>query len=372
MKTIDIAIIGAGMSGLYAAHLLRQQGMHDFVLIEARDVVGGRIASFTMASKPGEAGNPASRPNDTFDLGPAWFWPDFQPQLSRLLDALGLERFAQFEFGDTLVERAASGGAIRVAGIVNSPASMRLVGGMGALIAALHQGLDQTRIMTGQAIRRMRVEDACVELEIGDRAGAGTGWRARHVLLALPPRLAQASIEFIPALPQILARQWQSTATWMAQHAKYLAIYDRPFWREQGLSGEARSTRGPLAEIHDASMPGGSGALFGFLGVPADLRERVPEDVLRAHCRAQLVRLFGEEAAAPRAECFKDWAQDPFTATRADLVGDPRHPEAPAPTAASGSWSGRLTGIGSEWSPHFPGYLAGALEAATIGVLGLA
>lgn len=29
------------------------------------------------------------------------------------------------------------------------------------------------------------------------------------------------------------------------------AIYDRPFWREAGLSGTAQSMVGPLAEIHD-------------------------------------------------------------------------------------------------------------------------
>src|SRR3546814_5242306 len=66
--------------------------------------------------------------------------------------------------------------------------------------------------------------------------------------------------------------QWRETATCMAPHAKYVAIYDAPFWREQGLSGEVRSARGPMGEIHDASMPGGSAALFGFLGVPARTR----------------------------------------------------------------------------------------------------
>ncbi|EDT04545.1 hypothetical protein BamIOP4010DRAFT_1927 [Burkholderia ambifaria IOP40-10] len=61
----------------------------------------------------------------------------------------------------------------------------------------------------------------------------------------------------------------------MAPHAKYIAIYDTPFWRDQGLSGEARSARGPFGEIHDASMPGGCAALFGFFGVPAQVRQNV-------------------------------------------------------------------------------------------------
>jgi len=41
---------------------------------------------------------------------------------------------------------------------------------------------------------------------------------------------------------------------------------------------------------------------------------------------------------------------------------------APAASAVSGRWCGRLTGIASEWSPQFPGYLAGAVEAARLGV----
>jgi monoamine oxidase len=154
----------------------------------------------------------------------------------------------------------------------------------------------------------------------------------------------------------------------MAPHAKYFAIYERPFWREQGLSGEARSACGPLGEIHDASIPGGSAALFGFFGLPASLRQSVTEEVLRSHCRAQLARLFGPEAAHPRAELFKDWSVDPYTATETDVGNAGQHLEAPAMRASTGFWAGRLVGIGSEWSPQFPGYVAGAIEAASLGL----
>ncbi|MDQ0141206.1 FAD-dependent oxidoreductase [Cupriavidus necator] len=184
-------------------------------------------------------------------------------------------------------------------------------------------------------------------------------------MLALPPRLAEATIAFTPALPERLARQWRATPTWMASHAKYAAVYDSPFWREQGLSGEARSAVGPMGEIHDASMPGGSAALFGFFGVPASVRRTVPEDVLRTHCRAQLARLFGPRAGEPVADFIKDWATDGLTATALDLDGGQHHHAlAPAATASSGPWQGRITGIASEWSQRFPGYLAGAVDAA--------
>ncbi|WP_308807597.1 hypothetical protein [Pseudoduganella flava] len=81
--------------------------------------------------------------------------------------------------------------------------------------------------------------------------------------------------------------------------------------------------------------------------------------------------LFGARAALPVADFIQDWAVDPHTATADDLQGAAAHAAAPPATAPSGPWHGRITGIASEWSPHFPGYLAGAIEAAALGVANL-
>lgn len=59
---------------------------------------------------------------------------------------------------------------------------------------------------------------------------------------------------------------------------------------------------------------------------------------------------------------------DPFTATEADQSPQAQHGAALRATAADGLWQGRLTGIASEWSPQFPGYVAGAIDAAAQGV----
>lgn len=361
-----IAIIGGGVSGLYAAYLLEHQGIRDYVLLEARDVLGGRIMSVAAPGKVAPEAEAAAI--DRFDLGPTWFWPEYQPELYQLINTLGLEHFEQFDTGDMMVERSPYEPLTRMRGDGSSMGAWRLAGGMRSLIDALRHQVDQTRIVTGQTVRYLRRTLSNIELGSEDASGRITTRHVEHVLLAVPPRLTESSIKFEPVLPQVLAYQWRSTATWMASHAKYVAVYDTPFWREHGQSGEARSTHGPLVEIHDASLRGGGGALFGFFGVPARVRKDISDDILRMHCRAQFTRLFGAQAAHPCAELIKDWAQDPYTATAMDMDMLDHHIPAPAVTAASGPWHGCLMGIASEWSPQYPGYVAGAIEAARLGV----
>lgn len=71
----SIAIIGAGVSGLYAASLLIDKG-YDVTVFEARDRIGGRVLS-----------------HDGFDLGPTWYWPDTEKTMVRLVDQLDLQVF---------------------------------------------------------------------------------------------------------------------------------------------------------------------------------------------------------------------------------------------------------------------------------------
>lgn len=365
IRSARIAIVGGGLSGLHAAWLLERHGLRDYLLIEARSTLGGRI----LCAEPPWSGPAPS--DDRFDLGPTWFWPDHQPALHELVTHLGLRRFEQYETGDMMVEPAPGRPPVRMRGYASSPASFRLMGGMGALVDGLRRALDPARIVTGQAVRRLSLASSHIELHGEDAAGRATTWHADQVLLAVPPRLAEHAIAFTPAMPRALAQSWRQAATWMAPHAKYIALYDTAFWREQGLSGEGRSACGPMGEIHDASMPGGSAALFGFLGVPAAARRSMTGEALRSLCRAQFARMYGPRAATPSAEFLKDWAQDPYTATAADQLAQDTHAAAPQAGAADGPWRGRLTGIASEWSPQFPGYVAGAVEAASLAVQAL-
>ncbi|QPB43707.1 FAD-dependent oxidoreductase [Rodentibacter haemolyticus] len=338
-----------GLAGLYAAYRLQEQGIHDFLVLEANHELGGRVQA--------TAGG--------FDLGATWFWADFQPKLVALIDKLNLNRFTQYDQGDMLIERALNN-VQRIRGFVSSPQSWRLEGGISRLIDALKRSISLDKLQMNQKVIKVehQGEQSVVHTQSGEH------FIALNVLLALPPRLA-AQIQFSPALPETVWQRWQNTPTWMAPHAKYIAVYDRPFWREQNLSGAAFSQVGALSEIHDISMPNGKSALFGFFAVPAQTRANVDDDTLKAHCRAELVRLFGEQAGNPEQEIIKDWAKDPLIATAIDTNPNINHPFAGQNGITQGDWQNNLWGVATEWSPNFGGYLAGAIEAVDIALTAL-
>lgn len=353
MTDTQVAILGAGLAGLNAARLLHRAGI-DFMLFEARDRPGGRILSVGETGKPND---------DGFDLGPSWFWPDMQPPIGDLVAELGLPAFGQHSEGDVVFERMSREAPHRFPGMRQEPQSMRLVGGTGALIRALMRDLPAERLRFEARIASMRLLEGGVELTVHRSDGRREIACASQVIAAVPPRILAAAVQFDPAPESRTLQRWQDTPTWMAPHAKVFAIYDRPFWREAGLSGTAQSMVGPLVEIHDATTASGRAALFGFVGVGAQQRASLGQDELLAACVEQLARIFGPEAAHPRATLYKDWAADPLTATTHDWFSA-GHPDGGGGEWTPGPWQERLMLAGSETSPREAGYLAGAVEAS--------
>ena len=339
MRTL---IVGGGLSGLAIAERLQAEGL-DYLLVEARDRFGGRIKTVRMSGA-------------AFDLGPAWFWPG-QPRMAALVDRLGLEKFDQFADG-LLTFEDERGQVQRGRGFASMQGSWRLDGGFGALIDALVTRLPAAHLRLTAPVTALAKTDRglVATLQGGDEVHAG------RVILALPPRVA-ANIAFAPALPEATVQAMMGIATWMAGQAKALALYDRPFWRAAGLSGDAMSRFGPMVEVHDASpRRGGPYGLFGFIGVaPQDRRDA---ERLRQQVLAQFVRLFGDAAANPLQLYIEDWARAPFTATGADCAPLQAHPRYGLPRDMTGLWDGRLHFAGTEAALHFGGYLEGALEAA--------
>lgn len=351
MRT-SVAIVGGGLAGLCAARVLHAAGI-DFRLLEARPRLGGRILTAD------ESGNVSE---DGFDLGPSWFWPRMQPAIAALVDELALPVFAQHSEGDVIFERMSREPPHRYHAMLQQPDSMRIVGGTGTLVSALARGLPAYSLWLGSRVSGLALGDGAVSLTVSEGGAGSARVEAEQVIVALPPRLVAATLPFTPAVEPAAMRRWRGTATWMAPHAKFFALYERPFWRSAGLSGTAQSLVGPLAEMHDATTASGRAALFGFLGIGAEQRAAIGDAALKQACLAQLVRLFGAHAQSPTATLLKDWATDRLTATAEDRSAE-GHPQPYPRPAVTGVWQKRLSLGGSETSATEPGYLAGAVEA---------
>lgn len=377
----NITIIGGGISGLHTAYQLQRRGI-DFVLLEARDRLGGRILSHNYHSGENSKTSLTNEKNlydaklAAFDVGPSWFWSN-QKNIETLLNELDLNDsvFSQQSTGQSLYEDQQGNIQKGFYGITMEGA-YRLDGGIRQIIAALKDRIDRDKVYKSSHVKTIEYKTKeIISTFNNDTSDSPLKINSKKVVIALPPRIAMSAIEFQPTLPELRINELNSYGTWMAGHAKFIAVYDEPFWIDQELSGDAISHIGPLREIHDASSRSDNYrdddnkqgfALFGFAGIPGSYRKG-NEDQICTAAIDQLVRLFGDQAATPVNVVLQDWAQEAFTATEVDQSMSGGHANSSITNYTEPSFGNRLIWSGSETADHrrgFNGLLEGALEAS--------
>lgn len=336
----EIIIIGAGLAGLTAAHVLDAAG-RDVHVVEARSRLGGRIQSAADTN-----GTPVG------DLGPSWVWPESQPVAAAWIERLGQGVFAQFQTGATLLDRG-PGAQIEARRIAGQDGTCRITGGPTALIDAL-AGRLENHITPDSPVTAIRIHADHVAVITTTQT-----LKARKVVVAIPPRLAGAAIKWKPELSPQLFDALQATPTWMAPHAKVLATFARPIWKDRGLSGRIVSAAGPLAEAHDLSGPKDNpAALYGFIGWP--FKDRAAHPNLHQAIADQLDRVLG---VSPDAIHITDWAAEPYTAHAADLTGPMTHPTIGPSVLRVPAFDGHIVFAASETADQSPGLIEGAFVA---------
>lgn len=402
---MKVVVVGAGFAGLTAARELTRAGVAVTVL-ESADRVGGRASTVLSA-----LGSPV-------DLGGMWLGPQ-HTELSTLAAEHGVSTFPTPTAGKRLildgdrptrawlpllvtgaallrlslptsddhttianwltalpnaaarrlvevvvaeaiaadvdqVTRKAWASAVRSSGglrsMLGTAQAALITGGAGALAERLARSLDVHLSRPATAITRTPTS-----VLITTPTGPIT---ADHAIIAVPPPVS-AHIHHTPPLPPSRAEVERNTT--MGTIYKAIAVYERPFWRDAGLSGEVIALTGPVPAIFDVSPPNGPGHL-GFL-VPGHRAEHLAT-LSTADRRATVLRTaaaaFGPAAVTPADWHEKSWHEDPHVQGGYSALPRPgrhavtRHP--PTPT-------GRVHWAGTETSPTWPGYLEGAIRS---------
>jgi monoamine oxidase len=245
-------------------------------------------------------------------------------------------------------------GLERLLGVHGGAQQDRVVGGSWRIAERLAEDLGEALVLDAP-VRTIAV-DGGVTVD----ADAGT-WAADDVIVAVPPTLA-GRIHYEPALParrDLLTQQLPH-----GQVIKVMVAYDEPWWRADGLNGQAASGEGPVGITFDNTVPGHDpGILVGFFEGEHALywSEKTPTARRQAFVDC-LVRWFGAKAASPTDYVERDWAAEPWTR---GCYG------AHFPT---GAWTrfgpalrepvGPLHWAGTETATVWMGYLDGAVESA--------
>ncbi|MEZ0053542.1 monoamine oxidase [Mycobacterium sp. MAA66] len=174
-----------------------------------------------------------------------------------------------------------------------------------ALAVAGHLG---DRIVLNTPVRHIETLDDGGVLVETDRGQV----RAARVVVAASPGAA-VRIRFTPPLPQSRSR-WMERSP-MGDVAKIHTVYDTPFWRADGFSGEATAYgENSVGVVFDNSpADAGLGVLVSF--VYADRLRRwsgLAPGARRDEVLGTLTALFGEQAANPLRYTEKIWSDDPW------------------------------------------------------------
>jgi monoamine oxidase len=202
--------------------------------------------------------------------------------------------------------RSAGGSFDDLVGTDGGAQDRRFVGGSQRIALALAAELGD-RVVLSAPVRRIAWDDDGATVQAD-----GHELRARRAIVALPPTLT-ARIAYEPGLPghrdQLTQRMPQGTV-W-----KCMAIFDRPFWRDEGLTGQAIGDAGPVRTTFDNSPPDGSpGILLAFLeGEFARQAGLLDPATRRARVLESLGQLFGERARAPEHYVERSWAEEEWT-----------------------------------------------------------
>jgi monoamine oxidase len=191
----------------------------------------------------------------------------------------------------------------RLLNIRDGAQELRFVGGSQLVALGIAEALGR-RVVLSAPVREIDWSGRGVRVEAD-----GLTVEAGRAIVAVPPPLA-AEIRYEPQLPTPRAQLLQRFP--MGSLIKVEAVYERPFWREAGLSGNSLLGPGPVRSTFDNTPPSGRpGVFFGFIGGaaarPWSLR---PAAERRAAVLGDFARVIGDRALEPIDYFEVDWPSE--------------------------------------------------------------
>jgi monoamine oxidase len=294
-----------------------------------------------------------------------WLRRNTLTKSGRMLLALGVEAVFACEPGDVsllhVLFYAHSAGSFQMAIDTGGGAQQdRFVGGSQVLCDKMAGALGSEVVTLDSPVRAIKVvgERAAVESDNGS-------WSARRVIVSLPPLLA-GRIDYDPVLPPWRNQLTQRTP--MGSVIKCNAIYEEPFWRADGLSGQATGDGEGARVVFDNSPPDGKpGVLLGFLeGDEARRLGKAGAEVRRRAVLDSFVRYFGPKAANPLDFVELDWQAEPWSGGCYGTLFGPnvwtRYGHALREPVGPIHWAGTETA--SVWSGYMDGAVSSGQRAA--------
>lgn len=335
-----IIIVGAGLSGLLTAYLIKKEGI-PFKILDARNRVGGRI-------------NTLYREHEApIEMGATWFTSQ-HINLIALLEELGIERFEQFMDSNVFYETDPNLPA-EIVGIPKNESSYRISGGTFTIIDTLLQKLNPADIILNQAVNEIIFTENLVSVK------AEKIFEGDCVVLALPPKLWANRIDFRPEISEDLKNIALQTHTWMEDSIKVAITFAKPFWKEENLPRTLFSNVGPVTEFYDQSDAENSKyALCGFIN---SVFKNLSKSERKELVITQLKNIFGGSVTEflHYEECL--WSEELATFQESHAPLYP-HQNNGHPIFRNTYFEQRLIVSGSETSSSFPGYMEGAVISA--------
>ncbi|HEX3900042.1 MAG TPA: FAD-dependent oxidoreductase [Mycobacteriales bacterium] len=273
-------------------------------------------------------------------------------------------------FLDMLVAIATAGTIDNMINTGGGAQDSRFIGGSQRISIKLAAGLGD-RVVLGAPVRSISQNRHGVTV-----SGDGFSVKGKAVIVALPPTLT-GRIHYDPPMSEFDGgtRDQLVQRTPMGSTIKVQAFYPHPYWREQGLAGQATSDRGPITSTFDntpfttdaatTSSPDVSpGALVGFMDA-GDAREWAQKSMAerRKATEATFARFF---PGGPDAIGYLEmnWSLETYTGGCYGVFFAPGVWTSYGPALTRPV--GRIHWAGSDISPVWNGYMDGAVHSGEV------